>query len=155
MSTMKNINLKDMFDMLVKCILNREEEYPTFYYKRENIATGNPEYVEITEVDLMCGRFSTDDGDFSEFDWELDESNIYVEEEEESERINTYLQLMDKETNKTSKEINLKDIIYNQNEIEFEFGEYGTEEYETLPYKDFLFFKDKYKIILINKDKEI
>ena len=78
-----------------------------------------------------------------------------LEEEEESERINTYLQLMDKETNKTSKEINLKDIIYNQNEIEFEFGEYGTEEYETLPYKDFLFFKDKYKIVLINKDKEI
>lgn len=155
MSKMKNINLKDMFDMLVKCILNREEEYPTFYYKRENIATGNPEYVEITEVDLMYGRFSTDDGDFSEFDWELDESNIYVEEEEESERINTYLQLMDKETNKTSKEINLKDIIYNQNEIEFEFGEYGTEEYETLPYKDFLFFKDRYKIVLINKDKEI
>lgn len=152
---MKNISLKEMFDILINCILNKKEKYPTFYYKRENFNTGNPEFIEITEVDLLYGRFNTIDGDFSEFEWELENSNIYIKEEKESEKINTYLQLIDKETHKTSQEINLKDIIYNQNEIEFEFGEYGTEEYETLPYKDFLFFKDKYKIILIDKSKEV
>ena len=152
---MKNISLKEMFDILIDCIMNKKEQYPTFYYKRENYNTGNPEFIEITEVDLLYGRFNTIDGDFSEFEWELENSNIYIKEEKESEKINTYLQLIDKETHKTSQEINLKDIIYNQNEIEFEFGEYGTEEYETLPYKDFLFFKDKYKIILIDKSKEV
>lgn len=152
---MKNISLKEMFDILIDCIMNKKEQYPTLYYKRENYNTGNPEFIEITEVDLLYGRFNTIDGDFSEFEWELENSNIYIKEEKESEKINTYLQLIDKETHKTSQEINLKDIIYNQNEIEFEFGEYGTEEYETLPYKDFLFFKDKYKIILIDKSKEV
>lgn len=73
---MKNISLKEMFDTLIDCILNKKEEYPTFYYRRE-WEYGHPEYVEITEVDLMYGRFKTIDDDFSEFEWELEKSNIY------------------------------------------------------------------------------
>lgn len=33
---MKNISLKEMFNILIDCILNQKEDYPTFYYKREN-----------------------------------------------------------------------------------------------------------------------
>lgn len=77
---MKHITLKEMFDILVNCILKQKEEYPTFYYKRQNYNTGNDEFIEITEVDLLYGRFNTFDGDFSEFEWELKNSNIYVEE---------------------------------------------------------------------------
>lgn len=33
---------------------------------------------EIIELDLLRGRFITDDGDFSEFEWELEESHIYM-----------------------------------------------------------------------------
>lgn len=76
---MKNITLKEMFNILVDCILTQKEEYPTFYYKRQNWNTDNNEYIEISEVDLLCGRFNTIDDDFSEFEWELEESNIYME----------------------------------------------------------------------------
>lgn len=80
--TMKNISLKEMFDILIDCIMNKKEQYPTFYYKRKNFNTGNPEFAEITEVDLMYGRFKTIDDDFSEFEWELNESHIYIKEDD-------------------------------------------------------------------------
>ena len=76
----RNISLKEMFDTLIDCILNNREEYPKFYYRRE-WEEGHPEYVEITEVDLLYGRFKTIDDDFSEFEWELEKSNIYVKED--------------------------------------------------------------------------
>lgn len=70
---MKHITLKEMFEILIDCIINQKEQ-PTFYYKREN------EYVIIQEVDLMDSRFRTTDGDFSEYGWELKRNTIYVEE---------------------------------------------------------------------------
>lgn len=70
---MKHITLKEMFEILTDCIINQKEQ-STFHYKREN------EYVIIQEVDLMDSRFRTTDGDFSEYEWELENSNIYVEE---------------------------------------------------------------------------
>lgn len=70
---MKHITLKEMFEILIDCIINQKEQ-PTFYYKREN------EYVIIQEVDLMDSRFRTINGDFSEYEWELEKSTIYVEE---------------------------------------------------------------------------
>ena len=42
---MKHITLKEMFEILTDCIINRKEQ-PTFHYKREN------EYVIIQEVEL-------------------------------------------------------------------------------------------------------
>ena len=59
-----------------------------------------------------------------------------------------YISILDKETGNLSKRVQMEDVIYNQNEIEFEFGEFGEEDYETLPYDDFLFFKDNYKLVL-------
>ena len=60
--------------------------------------------------------------------------------------MNIFIQLRDKETGQLSNKVKLEDIIYNQSEIEFEFGEYGEEDYETLPYKDFLFFRNDYDV---------
>ena len=60
-----------------------------------------------------------------------------------------FIQLRDKETGKTSNKVKLEDIIYDQGEIEFYFGEYGEEDYETLSYKDFLFYRDDFEIIKI------
>ena len=62
-----------MFNILIDCILNNREQ-PFFYYKREN------EYVLIQEVDLMDSRLRTIDGDFTEYEWELEESNLYKED---------------------------------------------------------------------------
>lgn len=59
-----------------------------------------------------------------------------------------YMSILDKETGDLSKRVQIEDVIYNQNEIEFEFGEFGEEDYATLPYGDFLFFKDKYQLVL-------
>lgn len=71
---MKHITLEEMFNMEVNDILNRYSNgYKKYYWKN-----GDGEYHEIVELDLLQGRFRTDDGDFSEFDWELEESNIYV-----------------------------------------------------------------------------
>lgn len=76
----KHITLKEMLNTMVDSIINKKE-YPTFYYKRQNYYTGNDEFIEITEIDLMCGRFKTVDDDFSEFSWELEKSNIYMKED--------------------------------------------------------------------------
>lgn len=57
-----------------------------------------------------------------------------------------YIRLIEKETGRKSNKVKLDDLIYNQNEIEFEFGEYADEDYETLPYKDFLFFRNDYDV---------
>ena len=73
---MKHITLKEMFNTLNDCILNNKEQ-PCFYYKRGN------EYVLIQEVDLMDSRFRTVDNDFSEYEWELEKSNIYMKEDKQ------------------------------------------------------------------------
>ena len=72
---MKHITLKEMFNILIECILNNKEQ-PCFYYKREN------EYILIQEVDLMDSRLRTTDGDFREYEWELEESNLYKEDKQ-------------------------------------------------------------------------
>ena len=70
--------------------------------------------------------------------------------------IEVFIRLKDKETGKESQEVEIKDLIYNQYEIEFEFGNYEDDDYETLPYKDFLFFQDDYEVIvrIVGSDKE-
>ena len=72
---MEHITLKEMFNILIDCILNNREQ-PFFYYKREI------EYVLIQEVDLMDSRLRTIDGDFTEYEWELEESNLYKEDKQ-------------------------------------------------------------------------
>lgn len=71
-----NITLKEMLDELVSAILYNQPKTLIFYYRRE-IEDNKYEYVEISEVDLLDSRFKTIDGDFSEFEWELEYSNIY------------------------------------------------------------------------------
>ena len=72
---MKHITLKELLETEVNDILNN---YPSdghiYFYKN-----GEGQYHEIIELDLLRGRFITDDGDFSEFEWELEESHIYME----------------------------------------------------------------------------
>ena len=36
------------------------------------------EFIPITEVDLLRDRFTCYDGNFSCYDWELENSNIYL-----------------------------------------------------------------------------
>ena len=78
-----NITLKEMLEDLVKWVLGEEYKYGGEFYYRN----GEGEYFEITEVDLLNGRFYTEDNDFSEYDWELKESNIYVREEIQDWRV--------------------------------------------------------------------
>ena len=58
------------------------------------------------------------------------------------------IRLKDKETGKESKEIDMYDLIYNQHDIEFEFGDIDDDDFGTLPYKDFLFFQNDYEVIV-------
>lgn len=63
------------------------------------------------------------------------------------------IKLKDKGNGCISKEVDIEDIIFRQNEIEFVFpdyiDEYMDEPYDaTLPYKDFLFFQDDYQVII-------
>lgn len=74
---MKHITLEAMLNMEVQDLLHG---YPsggkTYYYKDDEGV-----YSEIVTLDLLRGRFTTSNGDFSEFTWELKESNIYLDEE--------------------------------------------------------------------------
>ena len=63
------------------------------------------------------------------------------------------IKLKDKRNGCISEEVDIEDIIFRQNEIEFVFldyiDEYMDEPYDaTLPYKDFLFFQDDYQVII-------
>lgn len=84
MISYKNVSLKEMFDILIKEILEETpktfnpEHYHRFYWKN-----GDGELHEITEVDLMYGRFRTEDGDFSQYEWEKKESRIYLKVEDD------------------------------------------------------------------------
>jgi len=70
----KNISLEEMLKTEVDDILTNYKNGSTDYYYRN----GEGEFHEITELDLLRGRFYTEDGDFSEFGWELGESHIYI-----------------------------------------------------------------------------
>lgn len=59
-----------------------------------------------------------------------------------------FVRLKDKRSGQESKEVTVEDIIFNQYDIEFQFGDYEDEDYGTLPYKDFLFFRDEYEVIV-------
>lgn len=63
------------------------------------------------------------------------------------------IRLKDKENGMESKEVPIEELIFYQHEIEFEFGEFGNENYGTLPYKDFLFFRDDYEVIVHIKEE--
>ena len=67
---MENITLKEMLEEMVNCILNNKE-LNNYYWK-----DGEKKYHLITQVDLMY-RIITDNDDFTEFEWELEKSNIY------------------------------------------------------------------------------
>ena len=61
--------------------------------------------------------------------------------------MNLYMKLYDKETKKTSFPVNIKEVILNQNEIEFKW-----ENGDTLPYKDFLYYLNDYEVIIKVKE---
>lgn len=68
-----NIPFDDMVSEMLECIRNGNCYY-TYYWHHEDKG-----YLEITECDLLRGRIIVEDGDFSEFDWEMEESHIYRE----------------------------------------------------------------------------
>ena len=70
----KNVSLEYMLNSLVSEILNGTESEQFYWYHED---TG---FHEIVECDLFRGRFITDDEDFSEFEWEKENSHIYVKE---------------------------------------------------------------------------
>ena len=69
---MIKITLKQMLEDMVGCILNKEP-LKNYYWK-----DGENNYHLITEVDLMY-RIKTDNDDFTEFEWELENSRLYKE----------------------------------------------------------------------------
>lgn len=62
-----------------------------------------------------------------------------------------FIRLREKESGSESHEVTIEQLIFNQSDIEFKFDKFtdGGEIYEdgTLPYKDFLFFRDDYKVV--------
>lgn len=72
---MKHITLKKMLEEIVQSILNKKE-IKNYYWK-----DGEGEYRRITEIDLLR-RITTINDDFTEFEWELEESRLYKIEED-------------------------------------------------------------------------
>ena len=68
-----NITLDDMISEMLDCI-RKGTCYYTYYWYHEDKG-----YIEIVECDLFRGRIVMADGDFSEFDWEMEDSHIYRE----------------------------------------------------------------------------
>ena len=60
-----------------------------------------------------------------------------------------YLKIKDKETGMVSEPVPIEDVIFEREEVEFEF-----EDETSLPYNDFLFFRDDYEGIVVIKEEE-
>lgn len=73
---MKHITFKEMLETEVTDLLASYPDGGKTYFWED----GEGCYHEIIELDLLRGRFITDNGDFSEFEWEIKDSRIYVEE---------------------------------------------------------------------------
>ena len=72
---MKHIALKEMLETEVNDILNDYKSGGhTYYYKY-----GESKHHEIVELNLLCGGFRTEAGEFIKFEWELEKSHIYME----------------------------------------------------------------------------
>lgn len=72
----KKVSLRAMLEVMVEEVMTAStgnDEPIRFYWK-----DGDGELHEIIECDLLRGRFITDNQDFSEFDWELEDSHIYM-----------------------------------------------------------------------------
>ena len=61
-----------------------------------------------------------------------------------------YLKIKDKETGMVSEPVPIEDIIFNREEVEFDFKEDET----SIPYDDFLFFQNDYEGIVVIKEEE-
>ena len=72
---MVNVTLKEMLETEVSDLLNHYKDGAKKYFWKN----GEEQYKEIVELDLFRGRFVTEDGDFSEFEWEMKDSRIYME----------------------------------------------------------------------------
>ena len=77
MDRYKKVSLEEMLNMLVESIIQKKEA-PTFYYSVVKNNGTFQEFIPITEVDLLRDRFTCYDGNFSCYDWELENSNIYL-----------------------------------------------------------------------------
>lgn len=66
-----------------------------------------------------------------------------------------FIKLKDKETGLISKPIPITELIFDQDEIEFQFPKDKDGIEGSLPYKDFLFFRNDYEVIVnIKPEKE-
>lgn len=61
-----------------------------------------------------------------------------------------FIKLEDKKTGEISQEVSIRDLIFNQSDIEFEFKdiEIGS---TTLPYNDFIFYQEDFEVIVVIK----
>ena len=59
-----------------------------------------------------------------------------------------FIRIKDKETGQESKEISIEKLIFDQQDIEFQFGKWGDDNYGTLPYSDFLFYQEDYEVMV-------
>ena len=57
-----------------------------------------------------------------------------------------YIKIREKETGMTSERVDIEDIIYNREDVEFDF-----DDETSLPYNDFLFYRNDYELIIITE----
>lgn len=63
------------------------------------------------------------------------------------------IKLKEKETGKISNPVPIENVIFDQSEIEFDFWNEDKTECNTLPYNDFLFYRNDYEVIVKIKDE--
>lgn len=67
------------------------------------------------------------------------------EEKANDELFQCKMYITDLESGRNSKYINVSELVFDD-WVEFEFGDYGDDDYGTLPYKDFKFFINDYSV---------
>ena len=65
------------------------------------------------------------------------------------------LKIKNIKTGRASKGVPIEDVIYRQDEIEFEFGNQDEDDFETVTYGDFLYFGEDFEVLLEENGKII
>lgn len=76
MNNMINISAEEMVNSIVTA-LKEKKELPRFYWKSPDDG-----YKKIINIDLLR-HIDMEDGDYTYFEWEIEESNIYKEVQDE------------------------------------------------------------------------
>lgn len=167
-TTNKQGKIEIISDILVNLIERQQKELEYWKEHWQNAVTELNNCIPKSKMqekieELENEQDNLDNHHFIYSEYEMYRKIIFIleeflEGEDEMNDCKVFIKLKDKTTGCISEEVPIDELIYNQNEIEFDFldaiDEFGDIMDLSLPYNDFLFFQNDYEVIVKIKGED-